>query len=172
MARKHITFNANRSITLTLPTSKTNQYRKGTAIQLAPTHSPICPVKALRTLFQREPKQLNEPFFSRSRGQAFNRGYVINQIKELLLRAGISASHFSGHSIRKGAAVSAAAKGLSKEDIKLLGRWNSDAVDAVDVYINELAEDDQIAKLLHLNSRLHTTSPNLYTSQHHQPTFH
>ena len=35
--------------------------------------------------------------------------------------------------------------------------------------INELANDDQIIKL-HLNSPLHTTLFNLYTSQHHLPS--
>ena len=38
-------------------------------------------------------------------------------------------------------------------DIKLLGRWKSDAIDT---YLNELAEEDQITKLLQLNSRLHS----------------
>ena len=36
---------------------------------------------------------------------------------------------FSGHSIRKGAAVTAAENGISRDNIKLLGRWKSDAVD-------------------------------------------
>jgi hypothetical protein len=70
----------------------------------------------------------------------------------LLLRAGISTIGFSGHSLRKGAAVSAAANGISKDDIKLLGRWKSDAVD---VYINEIHEHENTRKLLFLNSKLH-----------------
>jgi hypothetical protein len=37
-------------------------------------------------------------------------------------------SGFSGHSLRRGAAISAAAAGIPREDIKTLGRWKSDAV--------------------------------------------
>lgn len=58
---------------------------------------------------------------------------------------------FSGHSIRKGAAVTAAAKGISRDNIKLLGRWKSDAVD---IYINEIHKFDYAYKLLQLNSQL------------------
>jgi len=98
----------------------------------------------------------NDPLFSRTIG-SFNRAYIVDKIKELLLRSGISNANFSGHSLRKGAAVTAAANGISKENIKLLGRWRSDAVD---IYINELAEKDHISKLLQLNAQLHykTTS--------------
>ena len=87
-------------------------------------------------------------------------------MKELLLRAGISSAHISGHSIRKGAAVSAAANGISKEDIKLLGRWKSDAVDA---YINELAEDEHIKKILRINARLHLPKQPTPTNTTHFP---
>ena len=80
----------------------------------------------------------------------------IDKVRELLLRTGISTKGFSGHSLRKGAAVSAAANGISRDDIKLLGRWKSDAVD---VYINELGHKDHIEKLLQLNSKLHSFPP-------------
>ena len=89
-------------------------------------------------------------------GRAIQSILPYRKIKELL-QAGIDASNFSGHSLRKGAIVSAAAYGISKEEIKLLGRWKNDAVD---VYINEPAEEDQITKLLQLNARLHSHTPN------------
>ena len=63
---------------------------------------------------------------------------------------------FSGHSIRKGAAVTAAANGISRENIQLLGRWKSDAVD---LYINEIHESEHIQKLLQLNSQLLNFTP-------------
>jgi hypothetical protein len=151
LARKHVTFNANGSVTLVLPSSKTDPYGKGTAIHLSQANSAICPVQALTTLFRNQPKLPNDPLFSRTIG-SFNRTYIVENIKELLLRSGISNANFSGHSLRKGAAVTAAANGISKENIKLLGRWRSDAVD---IYINELAEKDHISKLLQLNAQLH-----------------
>ena len=71
------------------------------------------------------------------------------KMRELLLNAGISTIGYSGHSLRKGAAATADRNGISKDDIKLLGRWKSDAVD---VYINELQKPDH--KLLTLNLQL------------------
>ena len=91
-----------------------------------------------------------------------NRVYVVDKIKELLLRAGINNSNFSGHSLRKGAAVTAAANGISKENIKLLGRWRSDAVD---IYINELSEKDHRKKLLQLNAQLHYKTTLFYPTK-------
>jgi hypothetical protein len=155
LSRRHVTFNHN-SATVILPTSKTDPFRKGTAIQLASSpSSSICPVNALRHLFNRFPRDPSHPLFSRTFGP-FNRQYVVDKVKELLLRAGITTVGFSGHSLRKGAAVSAAANGISKDDIKLLGRWKSDAVD---VYINEINEHENTRKLLILNSKLHNFPP-------------
>jgi len=69
----------------------------------------------------------------------------------LLLNAGISTFGYSGHSLRKGATVTADCNGISRHDIKLLGRWKSDVVDA---YIDEREKPDHIQKILHLNARL------------------
>ena len=151
LARKHITFSADGSVTLVLPFSKTDPYGKGTAIHLSQANSTLCPVQALTTLFCKQPKLPNDPLFSRTLGP-FNRAYVVDKIKELLLQVGISNANFSGHSLQKGVSVTAAANGISKENIKLLGRWRSDAVD---IYINKLSEKDHIKKLLQLNAQLH-----------------
>ncbi|TMC13891.1 MAG: hypothetical protein E6J34_24290, partial [Chloroflexi bacterium] len=155
ISRKHISFNTN-SVTLTLPASKTDPYHKGVNIHLASSSSPLCPVAALVQLFKTYPCSPFQPLFTRPHGQAFTKQYVLLRIHELLFQAGIPTAGFSGHSIRKGAAVTAAANGISREDIKLLGRWKSDAVDA---YINEIKESDHIHKLLQLNSQLLNSTP-------------
>src|SRR5579859_7559214 len=55
LARKHVTFHPS-FITLTLPASKTDQYHVGTEIYLTGNPlSPLCPLKALRVLFDRYP---------------------------------------------------------------------------------------------------------------------
>lgn len=154
LSRKHVKFHTNGSVTLTLPASKTDPYRTGTVIQLVPSISPLCPVKALTKLFRLHPKGEDDPLSSRSIGGPFNGQFFVDKIKEILLQAGISTFGFSGHSIRKGAAVSAATNGISKDNIKLLGRWKSDAVD---VHINELSEHDRINRNLQLNAKLHNT---------------
>ena len=153
LSRKHVVFHSNDSITLTLPASKTDPYRKGVIIQLASSPSPLCPVTALNRLYNLYPRSPTQPLFARPHGQPFTKQFIVTKIRELLLQAGVSTLGFSGHSIRKGAAVTAATNGISKDNIKLLGRWKSDAVD---VYINELNQSDHIHKLLNLNSLLHT----------------
>ena len=137
-------------MTLTLPSSKTDQNRIGVEIQLAPTSSQLCPVTALNKLYSSFPRPANDPLFSRTHARPFTRQFIIQTIHRLLLQAGIPTRGFSGHSLRKGAAVTAS---MSRDEIKLLGRWKSDAVD---VYINELSKPDTIHKLL-LNSKLHTS---------------
>ena len=67
-------------VLLRLPASKTDPFRKGVTIPLSPSHDSTCPVAALRLLFQRYPKPLSEPLFSRSYGP-FNRDWNIRKIR-------------------------------------------------------------------------------------------
>ena len=152
LSRRHITFNRNNSATLFLPSSKTDPFRKGVHIQLTATASILCPIRALKLLFQRHPTTLDQPLFARTMGP-FSKSYFIAQIHELLLQAGIPTQGFSDHSIRKDAAVSASARGISKDDIKLMGRWKSDVVLT---YINETTISEHNNKLLLLNKQLQT----------------
>ena len=48
-------------------------------------------------------------------------------LRHYLKILGYDAKAFSGHSLRRGAAVSATAAGVSDALIQLLGRWSSDA---------------------------------------------
>ena len=154
---KHVSFKTN-SITLTLPASNTDPYRKGVDIHLASSPSPLCPVTALTQLFNTYPSPPLQPLFTRPHGQPFTKQFLLLKIRELLLQAGIPTAGFSGHSIRKGAAVTATQNGISREGIKLLGRWKSDAGDT---YINEIKESDHIHKILQLNSQLLHLTPSL-----------
>ncbi len=154
LARTHIQFNLDHSVILTLPLSKTDQYRIGAAIPIAssPNPSPLCPVQALHRLYSLYPRPSTSPLFSRPYGQPFTKQFLVAKIRELLLQAGIPSLGFSGHSIRKGAAVTAAMNGISRDDIKLLGRWKSDAVDN---YLDSLNQSENISNLLQLNAQLH-----------------
>jgi hypothetical protein len=123
----------------------------GAEIFLSPASLPcICPVAALHTLFTRFPAPPDSPLFCRLVGP-FSRAFFIGKVKSLLLLIGLDPSKYSGHSLRKGAAVSAAMAGISKEDIKILGRWRSDAVD---IYINETTKVQHRRRVLSLQSTL------------------
>ena len=151
LSRKHITFNIQQgSATLFLPASKTDPYAKGTEIHLPPTGTEICPVAALSHLFERFPSHADAPLFNYT-ANPFSRSHLVDRIKLTLLKIGIDTSKYSGHSLRKGAAVSASQQGISRAEIQLLGRWKSDAVD---IYINEVTKSDHQAKMLNLRSCL------------------
>src|SRR5208282_3009244 len=75
LQRRHISFEQDGSVSLTLSASKTDPFRRGVLIQLAssPT-SPICPVAALKRLFTQFPRAPTDPLFSRLFG-SFTRQY-------------------------------------------------------------------------------------------------
>jgi hypothetical protein len=153
LSRKHVVFQSDGSVTLTLPASKTDQSHIGVDIYLAYSPlSPLCPVTALKNLFNRCPAHPHAPLFTRPFNQPFAKPFFVLAMHQLLLNAGISTVGYSGHSLRKGAAVTADRNGISRHDIQLLGRWKSDAVD---VYIDERRKPDHITKLLLLNAQLH-----------------
>ena len=157
LARMHIQFNSNHSVTLTLPSSKMDPYHRDATIPLAssPNPSPLCPVTALHSLYSLYPHPPTHPLFSCPYGQSFNKQFLIAKIRELLLHAGIPSLGFSGHSIRKGAAVTAALNGVSRDDIKLLGHWKSDAVDN---YLDSFYQSNHTSYQLHLNTQLHCSN--------------
>ena len=162
LARQHVKFNP-QSVTLFLPASKSDPFRLGVPIHLAAnSESTICPVQALKLLFTTYPAVPSQPLFRTSAGP-FIKDFVIDRVKTLLLQIGVNATGFSGHSFRKGAAVTAKENGISRDNIKLLGRWKSDAVD---IYINEVDASTSMHNILGLNAQLLT--PTSHTS--HTPT--
>ena len=157
LTHTHIQFNSNHSVALTLPSSKTESYHREATIPLAssPNLSPLCPVTALHSLYSLYPHPPTHPLFSCPYGQSFNEQFLIAKIRELLLHAGIPSLGFSGHSIRKGAAVTAALNGVSRDDIKLLGHWKSDAVDN---YLDSFYQSNHTSYQLHLNIQFYCSN--------------
>jgi len=151
LSRKHVAFHPS-SVTLSLPASKTDQFQAGTKIYLAQSPlSSLWPVAALRVLFNRYPTSPHSPLFARPFHQPFTKTFFVCTMHQLLLNAGIPTFGYSGHSLRKGAAVTADRNGISKHDIQILGHWKSDAVD---VYIDECQKSEHIHKILLLNAQL------------------
>jgi hypothetical protein len=111
----------------TLKRSKKSQFQ-GVSIRLARTGSSTCPVAALEALRRHDTRPNNSPLFLLSSG-SFSRSELLGILSTRLRAAGLWQEGFTGHSFRKGAAQTALDRGLSKEDIQLLGRWSSDAVE-------------------------------------------
>ena len=111
---------------LSLPSSKTDPFRRGVLLTIAAADDDACPVRSLRHLFERFPTNSpSAPLFFTSSTQCFTRELVTDTLRAQLRRLGID-GHYLGHSFRRGAATSARMAGLSEEEIMLLGRWKSD----------------------------------------------
>ena len=127
MTRESVQFTTE-GVLLHLPKSKTDQFRQGHTIPLAFSDDSTCPVKALQMLLTIYPKPKFAPLFSHTLGP-FNKCWLPDSFTTAPLHAGYDPTTYSGHSFHRGAANSAVATGISRENIKILGRWKSDAVD-------------------------------------------
>ena len=109
-----------------LKKSKTDQFREGVDVYIARTYCKLCPVAALLSWLV---VRSNSPgfLFQFSSGKPLTRSAFVRELKEVISATGRDPSGFSGHSFRSGAATTAATKGISDSNIKLLGRWKSSA---------------------------------------------
>ena len=103
--------------------SKTNP--RGFTVHLGCSHSPICPVCLIRTLFTLFPAPPSAPLFIAINNQPMSYAYLTNKLHSLLSMIGIHPAPFSLHSLRAGAATTAAAAGCTEDQIQKLGRWSS-----------------------------------------------
>jgi hypothetical protein len=155
----------NEGVILHLPASKTDPFRKGVSIPFSPSNDEICPVTALRTLFQRYPKPTSSPLFSRLCGP-FDRQWVLRKMSQALLFAGLNPKGYTGHSFRRGAANSALNSGISREDIKRMGRWKSDSIDRYFTATTATTHLFSLSKQLHANPGPSTSAPSPSRTYH------
>jgi integrase len=126
--------------------SKTDQLGRGIVVWLAPTSGSGVPIDRIvaRHLASRlaAGAMLEAPLFVAKPGQApggaaISKGELGQRLHRLLSAVGDQFSEldlqldlFAMHSLRRGGATAAAEAGVSRELIKIHGRWRSDAVDA------------------------------------------
>ena len=65
--------------------------------------------------------------FSHPNNIPFSRDFILKNLNQDLEEIGLNSSLFNTHSFRKGRATSMATQGYSTEQIKLIGRWKTDA---------------------------------------------
>ncbi|XP_070556635.1 uncharacterized protein [Ptychodera flava] len=110
-----------------LKSSKTDPYRRGYVLRIAPTGTSVCAVNAFAK-YRRSHCLTNTevPFFQFADGTWLTRQRLTHYLRKLLVHAGIkSAELYTTHSFRSGAATTAAEAGLPDWLIKTLGRWRS-----------------------------------------------
>jgi len=112
---------------ITLKVSKTDPFWEGVdEVCLARTKDDLCPVSAvLAWLTIRGTSE--GPLFLFESGSPLTRQALVSHLKRALVAAGINPQGYSGHSFRIVAATTAADKEIEDLQIKMLGRWKSNA---------------------------------------------
>lgn len=112
------------AITVNLKSSKTDQFRVGNIIRLAPSGKSICPFRALNNHLE-NCKSQSKPLFTFVNNTYLTR-QIFSKIVKSLLPQSCNPRLYSSHSFRIGAATCAADKNTPVWLIKALGRWSSD----------------------------------------------
>ena len=112
------------AVTLNLKSSKTDQFRSGNEVRLAPSGKSVCPFRALKHHLQNCDTP-NKPLFSFVNNTHLTR-QVFSKIVKSLLPISCNQQSYSSHSFRIGAATCAADKQTPVWLMKALGRWSSD----------------------------------------------
>ena len=123
--RTHVSFFADHFV-LFLPESKTDIFRLGIHIRVAANGSTLCPLALLRAAFDSAPnKHPSAPLFQNPDGSACSYAQLSLLVTYACLGCSIDASRYKPHSLRIGAATTAALLGFPESVIKVLGRWSS-----------------------------------------------
>lgn len=115
---------ARKVLRVSIKVSKTNPFRKGIDIFVGKTFSDLCPVSVLLSYLV-ERGTAKGPLFQLSDETFLTRQRLVEEIRQALNKAGIDSRAYCGHSLRIGAATTAAANGMEDALIKTLGRWRS-----------------------------------------------
>ena len=108
--------------------SKTDPFRKGSTIQLFANGSLLCPYAAMVKYLSIR-KSINnihsDPLFLLPGGRPLSRKSYLQLFRTACHTAHLDVAHISGHSMRIGAATTAAAAKTPDHLIQTLGRWQS-----------------------------------------------
>ena len=123
--RSHVSFFSDHFV-LYLPESKTDIFRAGIHIRVAANGSSLCPLALLRAAVDSAPdKRPSAPLFQNPDGSACSYAQLSSLVTYACLGCSIDASRYKPHSLRIGAATTAALLGFPESVIKVLGRWSS-----------------------------------------------
>ena len=142
-------------IQVNIKQSKTDPFRQGITLSLGRTDHKICPVKAIVPFLAASGKGPG-PLFQLQNQQMLTRGMFSATLDKILTQLHLDKDQFNTHSFRIGAATSAKRAGMADVDIKMLGRWRSEAYQR---YVRMSPTD-----LARLSKKL--------VSDHHNPVSH
>ena len=116
-----MTFTSDGAVIIYIKASKTDPFRQGVPLRIESNGSSLCPVAALRHFSRVHPSRRG-PLFTFHNGCFLSR----KDVNFLLVSTTEGLANISSHSLRIGAASTAAAAGCPKWLIQALGRWSSD----------------------------------------------
>jgi hypothetical protein len=117
-----------RALTINLKQSKTDTYNRGVEVKIGCSGTPTCAYCIMQVFISQHPRPTcDSPLFMAPNLLAIRKPYFISATKLALALSGHDPSEYSGHSYRAGSATSGASSGMSAWELKLLGRWSSDA---------------------------------------------
>ena len=114
-------------IRIRIKQSKTDPFRAGVDVFLGHTDSKICLVVALTDYLIKRGSRSGPLFIHASSGVPLSRASLVSALHLAAAEAGFNPNDFSGHSLRIGAATTAAARGIKDSLIQTLSRWASSA---------------------------------------------
>ena len=137
-----------RTLRVTVRRSKTDQAGEGAVVTAlaAQRHPEACPVAAFEAWVEAMPNAAG-PLFRGIRGtrirERLHPQMVAHIVKDAVTRAGLDPSDFSGHSLRRGFATSAAIAGRPDRLIQWHGRW--ERAEMVDRYVGDVYSERESA---------------------------
>jgi len=120
-----VSFTSEGCLTLHLKSSKTDPYRQGCSLLIAPSLRSVCAVRALKKYLSRRSIGGASPLYVFESGAYLTRAKVTSTLHILPQRLSIPTELYASHSFRIGAATTAAEAGLPPWLIQTLGRWSS-----------------------------------------------
>lgn len=117
------------ALVISIRVSKTNQAGAPTVLRIPAASNPsLCCVRAVKHYLGIRPPHARY-FFCHASGAPLTRSQFSGILTKAILAIGLPTQLYSSHSFRIGRASDLAAKGVSSDIIKKLGRWRSDTVD-------------------------------------------
>ena len=109
--------------------SKTDQSGKGFTLLIGPSpDQEICPVRAIQQYLSLKFQSSHAQLFTYRSGAALSKQDISREIRNLLPLCGVVCpEEYATHSLRIGAATTAAIAGVPEHLIRHMGRWKSDA---------------------------------------------
>ena len=114
-------------LAILLKTSKKDQFGKGVNVFISRTNTPVCAAVTAVLAYMASRGTSAGLFFIYKNGHPLTKSKFNHEIKKALQEIGLPYERFSGHSVRIGAATTAAKVEIEDSVIQMMGRWSSSA---------------------------------------------